>query len=136
MVETMVKELRERQRLRRYLYSWLSLGALLVIAFFLVKGAFGIIQIERKSAERVRELEKEAAELSLREDKLRTEIEHLKTPEGVVDAIKDKFSVTREGEYVAIIVDERSQATSSEKETGGWLAGLWQGVKNLWEREP
>jgi cell division protein FtsB len=136
MVETMVKELRERQRLRRFLYSWLSLGVLAVITFFVVKGAFGIIQIERKSAERVRELEREATELTLREEKLKDEIEYLKTPDGVVDAIKDKFSVTREGEYVAIIVDERSRASSSEEEEAGWLAGLWQGVKSLWEKKP
>jgi len=136
MVETMVKELRQRQRLRRILYSWLSLGVVAVITFFLVKGAFGIITIERKSAAKVRELESESVALALRENELEDEIERLKTSEGVIEAIKDKFSVTREGEYVAIIVDERTRATSSEKEAEGWLAGLWQGVKDLWEREP
>ena len=132
----MVKELRQRQRLRRILYSWLSLGVVAVITFFLVKGAFGIITIERKSAAKVRELESESVALALRENELEDEIERLKTSEGVIEAIKDKFSVTREGEYVAIIVDERTRATSSEKEAEGWLAGLWQGVKDLWEREP
>lgn len=132
----MVKELRERQRMRRFLYSWLSLALLAVMTFFLVKGAFGIIQIERKSAEKVSELEREAAELREREEELEAEIARLKTPEGVVEAIKDKFSVTREGEYVAIIIDERSRATSSKKESQGWLAGLWQGVKNLWQENP
>ena len=135
MVGTMVKELRERQRMRRFLYSWLSLGILAIVTFFLVKGAFGIITIERESAARVRELESEAAALALREGELKDEIERLKTPEGVINAIKDKFSVTREGEYVAIIVDERLRASSSEKEGEGWFGNLWSGVKSLWEEE-
>jgi cell division protein FtsB len=136
MVETMVKELRQRQRLRRFLYSWLSLGVLAITTFFLVKGAFGIITIERESAARVRDLESEAAVLALREEELKDEIERLKTPEGVIDAIKDKFSVTREGEYVAIIVDERMRASSTEKETDDWFESLWQGIKSLWEDKP
>lgn len=132
MEQTMVKELRQRQRMRRLLYSWLSLGAIAIITFFLVKGAFGVIKIERESAARVRELKEQAAVLALREEELLREVERLQTPEGVIEAIKDKFSATREGEYVAIIVDERSKATSSAKKENNWLGNLWQGFKNLW----
>lgn len=122
--------------MKQILYSWVSLGLLVVATFFLVKGAFGIMTIERESAARVEELESQAAALALREGELELEIERLKTPEGVIEAIKDKFSVTREGEYVAIIVDERSRASSSETEDERWFQGLWQGVKSLWEEKP
>lgn len=90
------------------------------------------MQIERESAGRARDLENEAAVLAVREGELEKKIERLKTPEGVVEEIKDKFSAVREGEYVAIIVDERVEATSTEEESGEWLKDLWQDFKNLW----
>ena len=88
--------------------------------------------IERESAHKVSNLEKEALALALREKKLEEEVNNLRTQEGIIEEIKQKFSVTREGEHVAIIVNERVKATSSATSTSEWFKGSWQSIKNLW----
>ncbi len=111
--------------MKRMVYSWPSLVVMAVITFFLVKGAAGIMGIERESAGKVEALESQSAALVLREAELKEEIERLKTDEGKIEAIKDKFSATREGEFVAIIVDERRKATTTEKKGEIWYRKFW-----------
>jgi cell division protein FtsB len=128
----MVKELERRQKIKRAVYSWPALAVVAIITILLIKGAFGIMKIERQSAARVKELENEASALAAHEGELEAQIERLKTPEGVVEEIKDKFSAVREGEYVAIIVDERVKASSTEENQDNWAKRAWLGFKNLW----
>lgn len=124
----MVKELEQRQRVKRVVYSWPSLLLVALLTFFLVKGAAGIMGIERDSAQRVEALEDESTALILREKNLELEIERLKTEEGVIDAIKDKFSATREGEYVAIIVDEKREVAAVAEADFSWYKKFWNAI--------
>ncbi len=121
----MVKELERRQKVKRVVYSWPSLVLMSVISFFLVKGAINIVSIEQENAYKVEVLEAQNTALTLREVDLEEEIKRLKTDEGVVEAIKDKFSVTREGEYLAIIVDERFKATTTVEIERPWYQRFW-----------
>ena len=122
-----MKELQRRQQLKRALYSWPSLILLLVIAGFLVKGAFGIVRIERQNALRVKDLEGKAETLKREKEGLESEIESLKTEQGIIEEIKEKFSATREGEYMAIIVDSRTRATTS-LDTKPWYERWWDAI--------
>lgn len=124
----MVKELENRQKLRRIIYSWPSLVLIAFVTVFLAKGAVGILSIERESARKVRVLEGQNQALALRETELVDEIARLETDEGKVEAIKEKFSAVREGEYVAIIVDERQKATSTDKEKEPWYKEFWNAI--------
>lgn len=126
-----MKELQNRQKLKRALYSIPTLIVLLIVAIFLLRGAVGIMKIERESAERVEELKREKDALALRHEELNRDILKLQTDEGVIEEIKEKFSVTREGEYVAIIVEEKEKATTTE-DSSFWLKSFWQGLNNLW----
>lgn len=121
-----MRELQRRQKTKKILYSVPFLIILLVLTFFLVKGAFGIIQIERESAGKVKALEAEALALSSRERELKDEIALLETEEGQVREIREKFSVTREGEHVAVIVESKNVATSTKSGTLNWLKALWK----------
>lgn len=125
-----MRELQRRQQVKRILYSYPSLVVMAVICFFLVKGAVGVMIKERTSANKVAELEAQSEALESREMELNSEIARLQTEEGIVEEIRDKFSVTREGEYIAIIVDERSEATTTEKTATErfkeWLEKLMQ----------
>ena len=129
---TKMRELQRKQNFKRILYSLPSLIILTLITIFLAKGAFGIMSLERRSAQRVQELEGESQVLTLREQELKAQIDRLKTEEGVVEEIKRKFSVTRAGEHVAIIVDAKAEATSTETSGVKWLKNLWHKFKNLW----
>src|SRR3989344_3968387 len=109
-----MKELQRKQRIRRALYSIPSLVVLTILAAMLLKGAVGVVARERESAARSKELESKAAALILREQELEDGIARLATEEGIEDEIRERFSVTQEGEHVAVIVDEKRAATSTD----------------------
>ena len=122
-------ELQRKQRSKRLLYSIPSLCLLTILTFLLAKGALGVLGKERDSADRINLLEAKAAVLTGRQTELEEGIEKLKTEEGITEEIKQKFSVERAGEHVAIIVDEREKASSTGVlEEKSW----WGKVKSLW----
>jgi len=128
-----MKELQRKQRMKRLLYSVPSLICLSAITFFLAKGAGGVMLKERESAGVVSGLEAKALASEERQKELEASIERLKTEEGVMEEIKDKFSVTREGEHVAIIVDERRAATSTGVPERAWYKRFWAAIISLYE---
>ena len=80
---------------------------------------------EQESSLRVSDLEAKASALLLREDELKSDIARLKTGEGIKEEIKDRFNVTEAGEHVAIIVDERRSATSTDTLDIPWYKKFW-----------
>ena len=130
-------ELQRKQQFKRLLYSFPSLCLLAILTFFLAKGALGVVGKERESAQRISMLEAKALALNGRKTELEDGIEKLQTEEGITEEIKNKFSVERPGEYVAIIVDERQKASSTvvvdDKNT---LNNWWKKVKSLWSDSP
>lgn len=115
------------------MYSWGSLILLAGLTFLLVKGAFGVMIKERDSAARVETLEEESLRITNRETELKEEIARLQTEEGVMEEIRDKFSAAQEGEYMAIIVDERSTTTKRDLSAGERIKSWWQRLFNLSE---
>src|SRR3989338_2142757 len=110
---------------KRFLYSIPSIVILALLSFALAKGAVQIILKEEESRKRVEALKTEVTAMVLREETLKRNIARLETPEGVEDEIKDKFGVVSEGEYVAIIVDEKRAATSTDDFKFPWYRRLW-----------
>ena len=66
-----MRELQRKQKMRQRLYSLPSLIGLFIIAVLLAKGAVGVINKERESALRSRELEEKATTLVQREEELK-----------------------------------------------------------------
>ena len=126
-----MKEFQRKQIIRRIVYSIPSLIILLITAFFLVKGTVRVMDKGWESSERSRDLEKRAAALILREEELKGNIARLQTEEGVRDEIKEKFSVTEEGEYVAVIVDDRKVSSSTDGSTLAWYKRFWNVIMLL-----
>lgn len=79
---------------------------------------------ERESSRRSRELEGQASVLTLREQELRDDITLLQTEEGIKDEIKERFSVTQEGEYLAVIVDDKRVSSSTNNSALPWYKRL------------
>ena len=123
-----MKELQRRQKVRRALYSWPSLVIILTVTFFLLKGAIKVLNKEYESAGRSRSLEEKAVALVLREKEIKADLARLQTEEGIKEEIKDRFSVTEDGEYVAIIVDEKNNAEDNEKSKWPWYKRLWNAI--------
>jgi cell division protein FtsB len=123
-----MQEFQKKQKTRRIIYSIPSLVVLILITFFLTKGAVRVLNKERDSRERSRDLVEKASALVLREQELRESITNLQTEEGLKDEIKERFSVTQTGEYVAVIVDERKVASSTEQSIVPWYKKFWNAI--------
>ena len=123
-----MKELQRKQGIRRIVYSIPSLIILSIIALILTKGALGVMNKERTSSELSKDLEEKAAALVLREQELREGVRRLETEEGIKDEIREKFSVTEEGELVAVIIDDRGASSSTDSSTLPWYKKLWLAI--------
>ncbi|MEX0919481.1 MAG: hypothetical protein WDZ64_01885 [Parcubacteria group bacterium] len=123
-----MKELQKKQKITRFVYSMPFLVILAIGTFFLAKASMGVLEKERETAEYLEELENRVVELSLREEELREDITQLRTDEGVMQEIKEKFSVTQEGEYVAIFVDDVSTSSELEETSGSWFKRFWSAI--------
>jgi hypothetical protein len=127
-----MREFQVKLRRKHLVYSYPSLLLLGLVTILIIKGTVGIMLKERASAQRVDELQAESLRLQEARDKLNEKISKLQTEEGIKDEIKRKFSVTEEGEQVAIIVDNRVKASSTTSFQEGWIKNLWQVFLNLW----
>lgn len=119
-----MKEFNIKRNVKRPIYSWFSIGLLLVLTFLLVRGAVGMVSKERESSRRMEESLVRAKELEMREAELRGNIELISTPEGVEREIREKFGVTREGEHLALVVDPQPVATSTDDMDRPWYKRL------------
>jgi cell division protein FtsB len=123
-----MKELQRKQKIRQIMYSTPALVTLLVLTFFIARGALKIMSKERESATQTKALEVKATVLASRENKLKDGIERLKTEEGVKEEIKERYSVTQEGEHVAVIVDSRENSNSTSTMSLPWYKRFWAAI--------
>lgn len=123
-----MKELQQRQKFKRRLYSMPSLAIALVLSVALVRGAYGILLTERESSREVGLLAAEVGALSAREVVLKAAIQKLQTEEGIEEEIKSKFNVAKPGEQVAVIVDRPERAASTTEQKVPWWKGLLNAI--------
>jgi len=120
-----MKELQRKQRTRRIIYSVPVLIILSIITFSLARGAVRVMNKAEESKALSRDLAEKATALVLREQELEEGVSHLKTEEGIKGEIRGRFSVTEEGEYVAVVVDERSASSSTDASSVPWYKRFW-----------
>jgi cell division protein FtsB len=120
-----MKELQRKQKIRRVIYSIPALIVLLILTFFLARGALRVLEKEQESRANSKDIGEKVTTLSLREQELKGDITRLKTEEGIKDEIRERFSVTQEGEYVAVIVDDKRSSSSTDLSALPWYKRFW-----------
>jgi cell division protein FtsB len=107
-------EFQQKKKLYQFLHSPLMLMALVVVLVVLAKASWGVYQKERLSAENLSRQNAELQKLSVRQNSLAQSIDYLKTDEGVEAEIRSKFRFARDGESIAVIIDnETATATKA-----------------------
>ena len=110
-----MRALRNSQRLKRIFYSGPALLLLLMLAFLVLRATWSAYQKETASVAALKETENEWQRLNERNLKLTGSIKRLQTPRGLEEEIREKFSVAREGEKMAVVVGGDNQ--SEEKKS-------------------
>lgn len=123
-----MKELRQKQIVKRRLYSTPVLIILLIITGLIIHSTYKIVQKYRESAGYVNVLKQKANDLTTRETQLKGDITRLGTDEGIDTEIKEKFNVSKEGEKVAIIVDQADNSSNTATSTEHWWKRLWGSI--------
>lgn len=112
-----------RQKLRRILYSKVTLFILAVLVFFVGRGAWNthekaqIARSERNIAERA------LLDLEARSSELRASLIRLKSERGIEEEVRQKYTVARPGEEVVIVVDDSVKKGENGETVAG--KGLW-----------
>ncbi len=104
-------EFQQKKKFQRFLHSPLMIITLIIVFGVLAKASWGVYQKERLSAENLSRQNAELQKLSERENSLAQSIEYLKTDEGVEAEIRSKFRFARDGESIAVIIDNSSSTT-------------------------
>ena len=106
-------EFRKKKKLKKIFYSPVILVILIVVFMILLKSVFGAYQKERLSSENLDKEKIELEKLSLRQKTLADSIEFLKTDQGVENEIRSKFRAVKEGERIAVIIDDNTKSTTT-----------------------
>ncbi len=123
-------EFNKKKSYRKFLYSPLTLILLLLILGVLLKALWGVYQKEKMSADYLAREQNELQKLTNRQKELAKSVEYMKTEKGIEAEIRSKFRVAKEGEMLAIIVDEDSSPVSKVA-TSSTPYGFWSKFFNL-----
>jgi len=114
-------DFQQKRKIRKVFYSRFMLVALLVLVLFMAKQVYDIYQKQGLSKEGLTSVLNENSELKNREKMLSSEIERLKTEDGIEEEIRNKFNVVKPGEHLVVIVDDASTSKNeTAKENTGW----------------
>ncbi|MFZ2523303.1 MAG: hypothetical protein WAW92_02850 [Minisyncoccia bacterium] len=103
------------------MYNRLTLTLLLVVVILAINSTWVVYKKKRES-ETLMNISKERVEdLRKRETDLNYKIQRLDTDVGLEEEIRSKFSVTKEGESMVVVVPKTEYvATTSTKKDGLW----------------
>ncbi len=104
---------RNNYKYKKILYSPITIIFIFIIFIVLIKALFGAYNKERLSYNNLIKQREEIERLVDREKNLAQSVEYLKTDKGIEAEVRSKFRVAREGEYLAVIVDDESTTTES-----------------------
>lgn len=126
-------KLQVQNKRKKKMYAKIVVFSSVILAVVLVRPTWNIWQKYQQSKREVRLAEKEFQELKERIAYLEAEQEKLKTQSGLEEEVVKKFDVVREGEELAVIVEEEPEEIEEKEEKSsvskffekyfGWLFG-------------
>jgi hypothetical protein len=126
-----MRELQQRQKFKKRMYSVPSLLILSFLVLISIKGTWEVMNKKRLSEEYVKNLEVESQELTERQKNLEEDINYLETEEGIDEEIKQRFNVSKAGERVVIIVDPKPIATTTDENSNIWYKRMWNAIMDF-----
>ena len=104
-------EFQEKRKVKRFMYSRITLVILLVIILLLLKSVWNVYEKESLTRDNLDKTASDLQGLKDREQMLSTEIDRLKTTSGTEAEIREKYGLVKPGEEVILIVDKNSSST-------------------------
>ena len=108
---------------KKYLASPITIALLLVVCSILIKASTNLNKKSNLGAEKLQQAQAELQKLKDRQSDLTFKVEHLSSDEGLESEIRAKYRAVKDGESVAVIVDDEKAAVieaSTTPETSFW----------------
>lgn len=97
---------------KRFIYSPIGIIIGCIGLFILVRAAWSIHEKAAAAGVRLSEAQAELSSLERQKEALSNSISHLSTPAGIEAALRLKYHAVKQGESVAVIVDDPSASAS------------------------
>ena len=101
-----------------------------IIVLMFAWSVYGILDRMNETAKNRKIEEQKITDLQNRKDKLLKDIANLKTEKGVEENIREKFGLTKEGEGMIVVVDDKNKTSI---EGGGKASGFWSFLSNIFK---
>jgi hypothetical protein len=98
---------------KRFIYSPAGIIIGCIGLFILVRAGWNIHEKALVAGDRLAQAQAELANLEQQKTSLSNSISYLSTPSGMEAELRDKYHAVKEGESVAVIVDDSSTGSSS-----------------------
>lgn len=106
-----MREFQRKRPLKRILYTPVSIVVLLALLSLIGRATWNMYGKERESRKQLERATVELAAFEAREKELTERIARLKTQEGIEAEIRGQFPVTKPGERMVVIVEEKANET-------------------------
>lgn len=98
---------------KKIMGSPVTLVVLFLVFVFLLKASLTMAGKWKESGHKLTKTQTELAALAMKEDELSLRIEYMKSDEGVESEARRKYRAVKEGESVAVIVEEDAADTAT-----------------------
>ncbi len=116
-----------KKRIRKILYSPLVLTILTIVLLGLLSAVWGVYKKAQLSSDNLERERNELNKLTVRQQNLANSIDYLKTDQGVENEIRTKFRAVKEGEQVAVIVEDKQASVTATSTKKGFWYNLFHG---------
>jgi cell division protein FtsB len=99
-----MREFQEKKRRQRLIYSKISIVVLIFLVLFMAKATYGVYKKERESAANKERVAQELATIQARQDVVSSDLHRIATEQGMEQEIRSKYSVSKPGETMIVIV--------------------------------
>lgn len=123
-------EFQDKRKIKRFIYSKITLVLLVVVVAFLLNAVWNVYKKQDYTRENLVKITASLASLRVREKMLSSEVERLKTENGVEEEIRAKYGLVKPGEEVIIVVNDDSSTSADSMPIEN---NLWQKFLNLFK---
>jgi cell division protein FtsB len=102
---------------KRFISSPFTLVAVIILFLFLTKAVWGIREKNTLSVSRLELAQAELTKLESHQRDLAEQIRYLSTEQGIESELRTKYRAIREGESVAVIVDDQTASVIDASST-------------------
>ena len=121
----------ERKKIRKILYSKVTLLVLFIACALVARGAWGIHQKALIAGSERNQALVAQKELQERTGELEASLLRLKSEQGIEEELRQKFTVAQPGESVVVVIDE-AEKTGKNTEVGEERS-FWSHVVNFFK---